>query len=322
MCWASAFAGLLPCLFGAVSSAQTALPPEILLLARIKTKAAENLQRLPNYTCTETIERSRRARHSKTSSGSTRSGLEVALVGGKELFSWPGAGKFEEKGIGELVGSGAAIGNGAFALHAKSIFLSTWPTFTYVGERPLEGRSAIRYDYVVPQMVSRYQIRAGASQARVGYHGSFWVEPDTLDLIRLEVYADSLSTNLELRESSDALEYRQVRIGDVDFLLPQSSELRMIDLLGNESRNRTRLSECRQYTGESVVTFGDIPPPSVMAAPAPQMKPIHLPSGLRVEMRLQTPIQSGRSATGDPVKALLGRDLMSDGKKLRQKEQC
>ena len=196
----------------ALEAAQKPLPAEILLLARIKARAAENLQRLPNYTCTETIERTRRLHGSRKFQPLDILRLEVALVEGKELFSWPGAGKFEERGIGEIVGHGAAIGNGAFALHAKSIFISRSPNFTYVGNTTLDGRDAIRYDYRVPQMLSGYLMRIGANQAIVGYHGSFWVEPDTLDLIRIEVHADSLPPSLALAESTDTLEYHRARI--------------------------------------------------------------------------------------------------------------
>src|SRR5207237_772673 len=86
----------------------------------IKARAAENLQRLPNYTCTETIERTRRLHGSRKFQPLDILRLEVALVEGKELFSWPGAGKFEERGIGEIVGHGAASGKVAFALHWPS----------------------------------------------------------------------------------------------------------------------------------------------------------------------------------------------------------
>src|SRR5215469_12007656 len=99
----SAFASLLLCWLIAPSAADD-LPPETLLLARIKAKAADNLRRLPNYTCTQTIERSRRPARARRFEPVDMLRLEVALVAGKELFSWPGAGQFEDKGIGELVG--------------------------------------------------------------------------------------------------------------------------------------------------------------------------------------------------------------------------
>jgi hypothetical protein len=319
MRWTLASAGLLLCFPISPSSAQDftlarqALPPDILLLARIKSKAAENLQRLPNYTCTQTIERSRRAGKARKFEPLDTLRLEVALVEGKELFSWPGAGKFEEKGIGEIVGPGGAIGNGSFALHAKSVFLSQAPTFTHVGDTTLNGLRAIRYDYRVPQMLSGYQIRIGPNQAIVEYHGSFWVDPDSLDLIRLEVHADQPPPNLNLAEASDTMEYQRARIGGGDFLLPQSSELVMIDLLGNASRNRTQFSACRQYAGESKLSFVEASPDIAAPAPSPQVKPIRLPPGLTLEVRLQTSIQSDRSATGDLVKALVSRDVKKDG---------
>src|SRR5207244_6351805 len=109
------------------------------------------------------------------------------------------------------------------------------------------------------------------------------------DLLRLEVHADGIPASLNLAEASDIMEYRRVRIGELDFLLPEASELTMVDLAGNQSRNRTRLSACRQYTGESVLRFGD-PEPEV-AAPAAPLKEIRLPAGLTIEVRLDTPIQ-------------------------------
>jgi hypothetical protein len=312
MRWASAAAGLLLCFPTSPTRAQP-LAPEIVLLGRIKAKAAENLQRLPNYTCTQTIERAHRNGKARKFEPLDTLRLEVALVEGKELFSWPGAGKFEEKGIGEIVGGGGAIGNGSFALHARSVFLSRWPTFTYFGETNLNGRRAIRYDYRVPQMLSGYQIRIGPNEAFVEYHGSFWVDADSLDLIRLEVHADNPPPNLNLTEANETMEYQRARIGGGDFLLPQSSELVMIDLLGNTIRNRTYFSGCRQYAGESKLSFAEPSPDVAAPAPAPQGQPIRLAPGLTVEVRLQTPIQSGRSATGDPVTALVGRDVKNHG---------
>jgi hypothetical protein len=45
-------------LAGAAScAAQAEVPRELLALARIKQKMAQNLSRMPDYTCLETIER-------------------------------------------------------------------------------------------------------------------------------------------------------------------------------------------------------------------------------------------------------------------------
>jgi hypothetical protein len=57
---------------------------------------ADNLARLPNYTCVQTIERSHRAARKKIFERQDLMRLEVALVGGQERFAWPGAKRIEE----------------------------------------------------------------------------------------------------------------------------------------------------------------------------------------------------------------------------------
>src|SRR6476659_8319211 len=109
------------CLLGTLGFAADDSPQNVTaLLNQIRAKMLANLKRLPNYTCLQTIDRKVRYAPSRRYQLVDTVRLEVALVDGKELFSWPGAGKFEDKDINELV-TGGAIGNGTFALHAKSI---------------------------------------------------------------------------------------------------------------------------------------------------------------------------------------------------------
>ncbi len=289
-----------------------ALRADPLLLSRIKIRMRENLNRLPNYTCLQTIERSKRPAPSRRWLLVDTLRLEVALVEGKEMFSWPGAGRFEDKKLGDLVGGGT-IGNGSFALHARSVFSSTAPTFTFAGERQREGRRTWRYDYVVPLMLSGYHIRVSEHEAVVGYHGSLWADAETLDLIRLEVHADDIPPHLPLSSASDAMEYARARIGDGEFLLPQSSELVMEDLYGNESRNRTQFSACRQYAGESFLIFAE--PTVVEEVPtAVPVREVRLPTGLALDLELETTIEFRSAAVGDPIAARLRSDARQQGR--------
>lgn len=243
------------------------LPPEVLLVAKIKVKMAENLDRLPNYTCQQTIERSRRRMPARKFELLDTVRLEVALVEGKELFGKPGANRIVESEITQLVGG--TIGNGDFGLLARSIFLSSGGSFTYVGDTLLDGRKTIRYDYRVPLLSSGYHVRVPPKEAVVAYHGSFWVDPDSLDLIRLDLTVDDIPLYLGLASATKTLEYRRAIIGGKDFLLPFDAELRMTDLNGTENRNRTRFHGCRQYVGESVLSFADPPPDAPAAAKPP-----------------------------------------------------
>jgi hypothetical protein len=105
------------------------------------------------------------------------------------------------------------------------------------------------------------------------------------------------------------MDYSRVRIGEGDFLLPSSSDLRISDLQGNESRNRTRFLNCRQYTGESVLTFDD-PPENSPAEPAKiAQTEIVLPDGVELELKLLTAIDSSKNAVGDRIEAIVDRAM-------------
>ncbi|MEZ5354695.1 MAG: hypothetical protein R2762_18835 [Bryobacteraceae bacterium] len=277
--------------------------PDVLRIARIKTRMRENLTQLPNYTCTETIERSHRAPKSRRFQLDDTIRLEVALVNGKELFAWPGAGNFEDRPLRDLVGG--TIGNGSFALHARSVFLSNAPTYEYVGPVEEFGRSMHRYRYHVPLNRSGFQLRVGDQQGVAGYHGAFDVDQTSLDLIRLEVIAHDIPPHVPLSNARDEMRYQRVAIGERDFLLPQSSELTLTDLTGDESRNRTSFSSCHQYSGESTISFDDPPPPGEAPPPPVAAVPVQLPEGLLFEARLTEALQFKDIAIGDPFEVEL-----------------
>jgi hypothetical protein len=271
----------------------------------------EMLDRQPNYTCVEEIERSRRRapRHRFELVDMLR--LEVALVEGKELFSWPGSETFGEQELEKLVPAGGAIGNGQFALFAHAVFRSSAPMFNHRGAAEVEGRRAVRYDYRVPQMQSGFHLKVNGREAVVGYHGSIWADPESFDLIRLEVIADDIPPVLGLQGASNRMDYARARIGASDFLLPAGSELVMSHLAGDEDRNRIRFSACRQYTGESMLTFSESPlSDAVAAAPASSSKPeMVVPGGLSFEAALDREVDSEKSMVGDPITATLVSNL-------------
>ena len=285
---------------------QGVLSPDLLLLAKVKNRMAANLSRLPNYTCVQTVERFHRRSTTRKFDVLDTVRLEVALVEGKELFGWPGGDRIAESEISNLVKG--TIGNGDFALLAKSIFLTSSATFQYAGDSFLGARAAIKFDYKVPLFTSGYHLKVSPREAVVPYHGSFWVEPDTFDLLRLELTVDDLPSYLGLAAATDSMEYARVEIGGSKFLLPQSSELSMIELNGAESRNQTRFGGCRQFTGESVLSFADSSA-SPEPAPKPAVKKIALPQDMMLELSLETPIDSDTSAVGDSIKARLRHNL-------------
>jgi len=288
------------------------LPREVLLLARTKLHMSDVLTRLPNYTCLETIERSTRSSAKKRFDLVDALQIEVAVVDGKELFSWPGEREFKERDLREIAPTGA-IANGSFALHARTVFMSSRPVIKYRGDEPLNGRNTERFEFEISRVSSGYHIRIGPIEGIAGQKGTFWVDRESLDLIRLDVEAVEIPGYLPLSSSTESLYYERARIGESDFLLPKTSELVMVDDKGNASRNVITFSRCKQYTGESTVSFGDVPD----TASAPEIKqPIALPEGLSLELELLTPVRFGRSAIGAPVEARVRKDAKRKGEVL------
>ncbi|MCP5113010.1 MAG: hypothetical protein GY953_19455 [bacterium] len=269
-------------------------------MARIKEKMAINLARLPNYTCVQTVERSERRAPAKRVRVVDTLRLEVAMVNGNEMYSWPGASGFEEKDLRKVVPTGT-IGNGAFGLHARSVFLSGLPIMTYAGDEELDGEMLVRYDYKVGSIGSGYTLRVGAAEGTVPYHGSFWAHPETHDLVRLDVIADVIPPHIPVQSAHKTMEYARVVIGASSFLLPRRALLKLVDLAGNEHRNEMHFSDCRQYSGESFISFGE-PPPLEETAPV-EAEIIKLPTGLLLNLKLDAGFQAGETMVGDVVTA-------------------
>ncbi|MGA3189447.1 MAG: hypothetical protein ABSF22_20270 [Bryobacteraceae bacterium] len=291
--------------------AQTPLSPDLDALSKIRTRMIFNLEHQPNYTCVETIERSSRAKTTNKLKVVDTLRLEVALVDGREMFAWPGSKKFEDSDVTKLVPRGA-IGNGNFSTHAQALFEGRAATFRYLGEEVFHGKKAIRFDYSVPQMLSGYRIRVAAASAIVAYHGSFYADPATFDIERIEVIADDLPAVLLLSSTEDEIDYAVARIGDGDFLLPAESQLTMHDLNGSENQNHVKFTACRQFSGESVITFDDAPGAKSDAAPVP-IREFDLPAGIEVGLVLTEDIDLRTAAIGDQVHARVDRDVKQKG---------
>jgi len=249
------------CTIASAQQAQSPDDPE-LLLDRIRAKVAAHLSQLPNYTCHEVVDRLVRRANSGSIEHVDRVELEVAFVGNKELFSRVGEARFEEQDIHKLVPAGT-IGNGAYGSHVERIFSGDAATIKYVGPSKKDRHKAFRFDFDVPQDKSHFLVRRGSAEGIVGYKGSFWVDAETLDLVRMELKVDRIPSYIGVNSIEESMRYKVMRIRDSDFLLPHDSQLATYDQSGNYSLNITSLERCREFSGESVVTFG---PPAAGAS--------------------------------------------------------
>lgn len=282
------------------------LTPEEIMLGRVRVVAAQAFAKLPNFTCVETIERSRRAAPNKKYEFLDTIRLEVAYVEGKELYSWPGETRFEERDLPTMVGGTGAIGTGDFALHAKSVLLGAMVKFTPAVIEELEGRPVYRFDFRLSIKHSGYVLRILPHEGVVGYSGSTWHDKQTLDLLKLEVIIDEIPADLPLKRGEKRIYYKRLAIGEESYLLPVAMDMTLTHVNGTESRNEVTFSSCRQYLGESTLIFEE---------PAPDSKPLEskvevtLPGGLNVPLRLRKALDLTKAARGDLIETEAARDV-------------
>jgi len=302
------------------------LPPGVLLLSRVKHHIQEELKNLPNITCLETVQREYQPSGGKIRPLDTIS-LEVLTNGHTELFASPGDRKFSARHPISVAGSGV-LGNGLFGLYLKDILLSANVSIEYKGQEEAGGRRLARYDYRLPAIWSGEVIQTPQGSGTVGLHGSFWVDQQTYDVLRLELNADDFPPTLPLTEAVTSINYARTDLaGNVVVLLPESAEFRMAKFSGEISHNRIEFTHCRAFETQSAVSFDA----SDSAGQAPSfgvssiddtLRP--LPGDLQIVVKLQSRI-SGDMAVGtlidgvvaDKVAAKKGAVLIPAGSSVR-----
>jgi hypothetical protein len=304
--------------------AQDLLPPGVLLLSRLKRHVRQELSHLPQYTCLETIQRFRKPAGPKGEMKPTDTmRLEILYTGDRELYASPGDVRFSEGGPLAFTGTGL-IGDGVFASHVQNLLVNDNGIFTYRGEENLEGRRAVRYDVRVPVMLSGYQVSIAGGSGIVGIKGALWAEPATLDLLRLEIHADQIPSELPIDDVITTVDYARVRIGPNEVMLPQSGELHLMETSGEEARDIIEFTHCRSFQAESTIAF-DAPPSGIVSlrgsgpAAGPANVEVVLPAGLPVTVALTTPV-TDKAAVGELLEgrvtgdvALKGKVLMANG---------
>ena len=275
------------------------------LLARIRTQMAQTLAHLPDYTCRETIERSIRTPPSKRYENRDTLRVDVAYLNGRELYAWPGD-RLGERSLFDLV-PGGSIGTGNFGMLGRAVFADNGPIFLFQGRSVADGRNQVKYSFQVPLASSTYTVRYGALAAAVPYHGWFTADADTKDVLTFEIEANEIPRDLETLQADEHTEYARVRIGNSDYLIPVTSETMLMDPKGEIFRNHITFARCREYAGESTVTFTEpgADPPTQPSPAAAQP----LPGRIELQLRLKTPVEQGVTAIGDRLTAEVIRNV-------------
>jgi hypothetical protein len=305
------------------------------VLVRVAAKLAVNEKRIPNFTCVETItrdyyqpgetrpracsvlleERKRRTkdlilRHLATD----RLRLDVTMVRTGELFSWVGASNFDDKGIEHLVRDGP-MGSGAYGAFLQLVFLQDVKEFVFGRSLVSGGHNLMEYSFRVNRSESHYRVKLDKSWIYTAYSGTFQLDPKSEEVFEMNLQEDDLPDN-----SSDycttitSAKFHTVQIANVRFIMSARAVQRFVYGNGEEIENTTTFANCREYLGESTISFSQDsePKPGGRKGPPPE-KLGSVPAGLRFAFALTSPIESDTAAAGDPFAGKLTEPLL-DGK--------
>ncbi len=229
--------------------------------------------------------------------------LEVAIVDGKELYAFPDSTRFEDRPLAKMIGHGT-VSTGSFAGHARSIFVNNAGRIEYAGEEFVGGERVRRYDYEVELFRSGYSVSNEGQTAVVPYFGSFWAAADSDELRRLTVRADDIPDYVGVDEFTTQIDYQTLQLNSEDFIVPLRARLTMLLTTGVESVNETEYKDCRSFVGSSTLSFDDSTS-QFYVEKVEEIEDVDLPDGLRLPVRLITPIDSDTTQVGSPVRAEL-----------------
>jgi hypothetical protein len=285
---------------------------KVLLLQKVKRHIAVGVARLPDYTCLQTAERYRRKEGEREQERRIDTlVLEVLNAGSKELYASPGDHGFRADEPSAFAGHGMS-GTGSFGLFLRTLFVSDSAMFQFRGEENLRGRKALRWFFRVPSTLSGYTVQLGFSYGKVGMTGSFVVDAETLDLMRLVVAADEIPPNLQLLSATQTVDYALTRIGPRDEVLPQRATMRMIHESGEQGRNVVEFTHCQSFLVESKLSFAAPDGPEAASRPPEPTRPIT--NGLTLTIELAGPLTNAHTVGGLIEGRVLGDVL--DGRRV------
>jgi len=314
---ASIVSATLLCL-ALATSAQTPPNPEQ-VLAKARDNILDRTERLPNYTCVQTVDRKyfklknpqspvlscddMSAKRNKKNNllyleATDRLRLDVKVSGGTEIGSWAGASHSGDGNVMKLIKG--PFGTGAFGTLLTDIFTGSSVSFYFDGEESVDSLKLFRYRYEVSRESSHYMIHTGNDWAFTAYDGAVWIDPNSLELRRLVMRTSELPKETGAGESTTTVEYASTRIGTGDFLLPQHSDLHFLMRDNTESDVATIYSACHQFHVDANL----IPDPGAVPAESPAARaPSSIPAGLVLTLKLAEPIDTDTAAAGDVVAA-------------------
>ena len=233
--------------------------------------------------------------------------VDVLSTAGGELYSWAGEDQFHNQDLFQLVHT-RRLSTGGFSGLLRSIFGND-NAFSSDGEVTERGRKLRQYSFRVPREKSEYWFGTGAERRIVDCEGSFLLDPETANLVRLEVKPSEPPQVTGVCQATTTLNYGRTRVNDSDFLLPTSSLFEFVTTRGEEDRNSSAYSNCHEFLAESTLRFEPPKPGQQPSTKAPDQGTLASPEGLPFRVVFTQDIAFRTAAAGDTFAAKLATSI-------------
>jgi hypothetical protein len=133
---------------------------------------------------------------------------------------WLGARQFDAGPLDPMVER--LIMTGAFGGFLIVTFKRYVRQFNFAGSTHAAGRTLLEYSFQVASENSSYKVKIPGSSVKSGYSGMVLVDAATTDVVGLTVKTAALPAAANSCEISMNLDLQMAKIGDSEFLLPDT----------------------------------------------------------------------------------------------------
>jgi hypothetical protein len=226
------------------------------IVGKVRTYAAEYMDRLPNFLCTQTTTHSTAGKKGEHWRRRDTQTAQLVFAGGKEKRTTQAV-----NGKPVLGGSSRGLRNqltteGEFGILLANILgPNSWAEISWGGFETLRGHEVAVVKYAVDQEHSTLRLsRDYRTAAIVPYSGEVFADPATGAVLRITKQISEIPPELETENSRTVIDYDKFAIGGTDYLLPSAAYVEMT-IRSGRLRNEMSFEGYRKFEANSTITF-------------------------------------------------------------------
>jgi hypothetical protein len=225
------------------------------LLDRAHEVAQDFLGNLPNFVCQQFTTRYVSEGHVNSWHALDVVSADVIYEDHKERYDHLA---INGKPVKSKVEDTGAWSTGEFGTVLDDLFHpATAADFKFKGNRSIQRRSAMLFDFDVTHPHSHWKIQVPGQAIQPAYHGSVWIDKETARVLRIEMQAVKIPEEFPDDTTEMAIDYDFITgLGTERTLLPVKAEVLSCQRGTNTcQRNTIEFRNYHKYSGESTITF-------------------------------------------------------------------